>query len=310
MPADPSADRDGARGLLAARLLIALAAVMWSTSGWFAKNPTFDVWPPEQRGLVLAFWRALFAGLLLLPLVRRPRWRPRLVPMAVCFAVMNGVFLGAMILTTAANTIWLQHTAPAWVFLLGLLLLGTRPTRDDVVLLVFAALGVGTILVFELRGAELVGVLLALLSGLTLAGVILFLRSLRGENGAWLISLNLLVTAALFAPLVAIWGAWPTPGQLLLLAAFGLFQIGLPYVLFAHGVRRVGSQEATGILLIEPLLVPLWVYLRWGEEPRWWTLAGATLILIGLAVRYLVPLWRRRDRQPIAAGPAGPGVKL
>ncbi|HEV3137158.1 MAG TPA: hypothetical protein VGZ26_04625, partial [Pirellulales bacterium] len=55
------------------RLWIVLAAVMWSSSGLFAKAPIFDTWPAETRGVLLAFWRALFAGLLLLPLVRRPR---------------------------------------------------------------------------------------------------------------------------------------------------------------------------------------------------------------------------------------------
>jgi len=113
------------------RLCIFAAAVLWSTSGVFAKSPVFDVWPPEVRGPVLAFWRAVFAGLLILPMVRGVRFRPALVPMTLCFVVMNVTFLTAMTMTTAGNVIWLQHTAPAWVFLFGVLLLGEPLVRRN-----------------------------------------------------------------------------------------------------------------------------------------------------------------------------------
>jgi drug/metabolite transporter, DME family len=75
--------------------------------------------------------------------------------------------------------------------------------------------------------------------------------------------------------------------QLVVLAAFGLFQMGLPYLLFARGLRSVSSQEASLISLLEPVLVPVWVYLAWGDKPAWWTLGGGGLILTGLAIRYL-----------------------
>ncbi len=105
---------------LLGRLLVLIAAVLWSTNGLFVKSGVFDDWPPDVRGTLLAFWRALFAGLLLLPAVRRPRWEWRLAPMALAFTGMNVAFLQSMTLTTAANAIWLQSTAPLWVFLWSL----------------------------------------------------------------------------------------------------------------------------------------------------------------------------------------------
>jgi drug/metabolite transporter (DMT)-like permease len=68
--------------------------------------------------------------------------------------------------------------------------------------------------------------------------------------------------------------------------------MGLPYLLFARGVSRVTGHEAAGIVLLEPILVPVWVYLAWRhvpsyQAPQWWTLAGGGLILLGLGLRYL-----------------------
>jgi drug/metabolite transporter (DMT)-like permease len=77
--------------------------------------------------------------------------------------------------------------------------------------------------------------------------------------------------------------------QWLLLAGFGIAQMAVPYVLFAKSLKRIAGHEATGIGLVEPLLVPLWAYLAWGDRPAWWTMAGGGLILAGLAIRYLVP---------------------
>ena len=106
----------------AARACIVLAALLWSTNGLFVKSHVFDDWSQDVRGTLLAFWRAFFAGMLLLPAVRRPRCDWRLVPMALAFTAMNVTFLQSMTLTTAANAIWLQSTAPLWVFFFSLTL--------------------------------------------------------------------------------------------------------------------------------------------------------------------------------------------
>lgn len=284
-------------------LLLVLAAVLWSTSGFFAKAPIFDNWPIvvdgyAVRGPMLAFWRALFASVILLPLIKRPRWTPRLIPAVLVFAAMNVTYLSAMTLTSAANAIWLQNTAPVWVCLVSLLVLGEKIQRRDIMLLVFAVAGVGLILGFELRGESLAGVVLGLLGGITYAGVVMSLRWLRDEDPAWLISLNHLVTAAILLPYVAAQGIWPSAGQTGFLCAFGMLQMGIPYWLFARAVQSVSSQEAAGIVLLEPLLVPVWVFLAWRhdpsyEGPAWWTIVGGLLIMTGLVIRFVVG--RRRS---------------
>ena len=134
-----------------ARWLVVIAAVLWSTSGLFAKAPLLSTWPLEQRGVLLAFWRTLFAGLFLLPFIRRPQWTWWLIPSTLLFAVMSVSYLTAMTRTTAANAIWLQNTAPLWVFVLGVGLFRERVQRADWWMLLAVALGLGLILACEWR---------------------------------------------------------------------------------------------------------------------------------------------------------------
>jgi len=120
------------------------------------------------------------------------------------------------------------------------------------------------------------------------------LRMLRSENSVWLIVVNHTVTAAVLLPYMFYLGVWPDGRQLAVLAVFGFVQMGIPYVLFARGMKMISSQEASGIVLLEPVLTPIWLLVPvWGEVPAWWTIVGGGLILVGLAVRYAWP-WREK----------------
>jgi drug/metabolite transporter (DMT)-like permease len=269
--------------------LVLAAALLWSTSGFFAKAPFFDGWP----GPVLAFWRAAFACLIIVPLVRRPVLSWKLLPMTAVFAAMNYTYLTAMVKGSPANAIWLQNTAPAWVLLVGVLVFRERWTWRDVLLVAFSALGVGVILWFESRGASFEAVLWGLASGVFYAGIVLCLRQLRNFDSAWLAAANHSVTAVVLSVygLAGLFDAtsttpWPAGIQWPLLIGFGVLQLGLPYVLFARSLKTIPGHEAAGIGLAEPILVPVWAMLAWGIRPDWWTLVGGGFILAGLVVRY------------------------
>lgn len=275
-----------------ARWVILLAAVLWSTSGLFAKAGVFNDWPEAgwlpQRGMLLAFWRAVFATVVLAPFVRRPRWTWKLIPAALIFVLMNVTYLSAMVRTSAANAIWLQNTAPLWVFLIGTTVLRDPIHPRDWWQLGFIVAGLGVILGCELQTDDTTGVLWGVAAGMTYAGVVLSLRWLRSEDTAWLVGLNHGVTALMLLPYVLAKGPAPTATQLVVLMAFGSLQMGIPYLLFARSVRVLPAHEAAGIVLLEPILVPLWVWLLDMEgPPRWWTVVGGALICLGLVARYL-----------------------
>lgn len=269
-----------------------VGAIMWSTSGFFAKAPIFDDWPEGTRGLLLAFWRAVFASIVLGLMVRRVAWSWKLLPMMATFAAMNWAFLTSLVYCESTLAIWLQYTAPAWVFLIGWFVFRDQPRWRDWLLLAFATTGVAIILRAELWGASPVGVRIGLASGLTFAGVVLMLRWLREYDAAWIVFLNHVATAVLFLPVVLHQQVLPAGSQWVYLFGFGVFQMGIPYLLFARALRSVSSHEASGLSLLEPLLVPVWVFLAWHqsadyEPPAWTTLVGGGFILAGLLIRYV-----------------------
>ena len=285
------------------RLLIFLAGVLWSTSGFFAQAPWFDGWPEESRGLLLAFFRSLFAWIALMPLIRRPHFRWQMIPMSVSFAVMVWSFMTAMVYGPAANAIWLQYLAPAWVLIGSVVLLGDRVTKADMRMFAFCFSGVAMMIAMELRqGGNWYATSMAVLSGVSFAGVVLSMRSMKDADSAWLIFLNHGATVLLLLPWAISSHQFISGGSYLALALFAIFQITLPYVMFAGALRTISGAEASMLILIEPILVPVWVYLAWHHHPSylappWWTYVGGGLILIGLVTRYLPALLRNRFRE-------------
>jgi drug/metabolite transporter, DME family len=279
------------------RRYVLAAAVLWSLSGAIGKSIALD-------GLSIAFYRGLFAGLVLVPLVPRARWafRPVMVPLGLAFGAMTGLFLASMKATTAANTIFLQYSATFWVVPLGAVFLHERPDRRTLGGVAVATLGVLVIVLFgHPGGRHWLGVAMGLGSGLGYALVVTGMRGLRGLDPIWLsavnnlggaVALGLWMTATSAAPAV------PTAFQALALAGFGVVQMAIPYALFARGLREVGAAEAGLIALVEPILNPVWVVLVAHEVPSVPTLVGGTLLLGGVVLRYLPSLGSARRPKP------------
>lgn len=275
------------------RWCVLAAAVLWSGSGAISKSLDLDP-------LTIAFYRGLFAGLALLPIVPRRGWalRPALGPLGAAFGVMVACFIVAVKTTTAANAILLQCTSVFWVVPFSAIVLGERPDRRAGVAIAMAMLGIVLIVGwgYDSRPGEWLGIALGLASGLLTAGISVGVRGLRDLSPIWLsAALNLLGTATL--------GAWaamsgrglgsPTGGQWPVLVAFGVFQMAIPYALYARGLREIGAPEAGLIGLVEPVLNPTWAALVVHELPAGPTLVGGLFLLSGLAYRY-APVPRRR----------------
>lgn len=285
------------------RWCILLASVLWSISGGLTRllqHPsTLQVHEPSLTPIQLAFFRALFAGLFMLLLVRRSgiSFKPLMPVMVGCFAIMNALFVTALALGPAANAILLQNTGPFFVYLVSVFCLGEKSDNRSLVALCIGMVGMVVIVGGSGLGERWDITLMAVGSGITYGMVILCLRALREHSPQWLSMLNHLGTAFCLAAAIWLihghmaWVEWittPSLRQIVFLAIFGSVQMGLPYYLFARGLRSVSPQEAGAITLLEPLLNPLWAYLVSPETdtppPETWL--GGALILGALAYRY------------------------
>lgn len=281
------------------RLFIFLAAALWSLGGAFTKVLTQSTFvgvdePPieplflagKDIPIQIACYRVVFAGLVLLPTLRRGdiRFRPLMLAMLLSFALMNAAFISAQALGTAANAILLQYTAPLWLYLAALWQ-GEPTDRRGGWSLAIGLVGIAVIVGGGWQEDDLAVVAIGLFSGVAYAGVVLCLRALRGLSPAWLTVWNHLLGGLILLPLVVFLRP-PTWQQFVILFFFGAIQMGIPYWLVAQGLRTVSVQEAGGIALLEPILNPLWVYLVAGEIPHPFTFVGGAIILAALAYRY------------------------
>jgi drug/metabolite transporter (DMT)-like permease len=272
------------RGVASGRLLIVAAAFLWSLAGVFIK---FLDLPP----LTIVFYRSFFAALIFTPFLRRKYLRidrPILISV-ISYTATISAFVSANKLTTAANAIVLQYTAPLFVFLFSGIVLGEKISRLNGFTLAASMIGVAIIFLGSAGQPDMAGVLLALLSGALFAAYMINLRKTQAVSPVYLTWINNVVCALLLL-LVVKSQLGLTSTQLGIVAAMGAVQLGLPYFLFSKGLQTVPLQEASLIALIEPVLNPLWVALVVGELPSIATVAGGGMILVGLGLRYLWPM--------------------
>jgi len=271
-----------------ARLLLVAAAILWSLAGVFIKFLPLPA-------LTIVFYRSLFAGLFFLFFSQSSAAisRGALFIAAASYTAAISSFVAANKLTTAANAIVLQYTAPIFVFLIVAFLFRERIAGATWAALGLGMLGIAVIFAGSAGQPDFAGVAVALLSGLLFSVYMVSLRFLKSVPAATLTCVNNLACCLLLLPLVM--------GQLsltraegLIIAVMGIVQLGIPYWLFSKAVEKIPVHEASLIVLIEPVLNPIWVALMVGEIPSAATFIGGALIVAGLAARYL---WAVNTRQ-------------
>ncbi len=273
----PNAHRRAALGLL-------LAAGLFSTGGAAIKAAHFSGWQ-------IASLRSGIAGLTLFVLIPAARrgwgWRPFLVGSAyaatcICFVLANR-------LTTSANAIFLQMASPLYVMLLGPVLLKEPITRRDLLFFPPIALGLALFLLGDQRPAvtapdPVAGNLIALGSGVTFALAVVGFRWLGragdrlGTTPVAAAAMGNFTACAVALPMALPLGSH-APADWGILLYLGVFQIGLAYVLFSRSIIRLPALEASILLLLEPVLNPIWTWLVHGEIPGRAALAGGALVL-------------------------------
>jgi drug/metabolite transporter (DMT)-like permease len=263
--------------------MLLAAAVLFSTGGAAVKACSLSGWQVASfRSGVAAV--AIFA---LVPAVRsRWTWRTWLVGSAYAGTMI--LFVLSNKLTTAANAIFLQGSAPFYVLLLGPWLLNEKIRARQ--LLFMAVLAVGMSLFFFgsqpasfTASNPMIGNILGAGTGLMWALTIMGLRWLgRGSTdvGATATAVccgNVIASAATLSFALPVHGS--TASDWAIVVFLGVFQIAVAYAFLIRGVAGVPAFEASLILLAEPVLSPFWAWLVHGEVPTVWASVGGVIIL-------------------------------
>ena len=277
-------------GLTRAHLAVLATALLFSTGGAAIKACGLDAWQ-------VAGFRSGIAGValaLLVPAARQVSWPILLVSVAYAATLIS--FVLANKLTTAAQAVFLQAAAPLYVVGLERWLLGTRISPRHAPLLGLVVLGV--LLLYLGSGESFAtapdparGNVIAIASGVFYACLLVGMRWLAhrvptpGAAAAatlWGNVLALVIALPLALPVVD-----STPTDWMVLGYLGIFQIALPYYLLSRAVRTVSALDIALLLLIEPVLNPVLVWLLHGEVPGPLAIVGGALVLAATAWRTL-----------------------
>jgi drug/metabolite transporter (DMT)-like permease len=259
-----------------ALLFIVLAASLWSTSGVLVKIIN---WQP----VAILAGRSLFSSIVFLVYLRRipTNWTRWKILASVAYILTQFLFVTSTKLTTAANAIFLQYTAPIYIVLLAFWFLREKPSRADWGSMFIIFLGLLLFFGDKLSTNGFYGNILAVVSGVTSALMIVSMRAQKEGTPAESILIANLFTALFGFPFV-LKEAWTLTNWLILLY-LGLFQIGLSSLLFSKAIKHVPALEANLVGTLEPVLNPVWVFLFLGESMGSFALLGGLIVLGGVA---------------------------
>jgi len=280
-------------------LLVAAAAICWSSGGSIARMIEADPW-------TTVFWRSVFGAAALFAFIL---WRDRGralalfrdmgwpgIAVAVCFATASTCFVYALNLTTVANILIIQSVAPFLAAVLGRLLLDERVRPQGWIAILAALAGIVIMVSDSVQRGSFMGDLLAGIIALAFSSAIVIVRrhsEVRMTPAACL--------AAVLAGLVALPLATPldvSAQDLGFLALFGAGQLGIGMVLFTTGARLIPAAEAGLLSVLETILGPIWVWLFFAENPGERAILGGLIVLAALIVHTLLDLWHQQRPVP------------
>lgn len=269
-----------------ARFAVFGAALLFSTGGAAIK---IDAFSAAQVSCVRS---GLAAMVLLLWAKGRIEWSLRVAAIGTAYALVLTLFVAATKLTTAANAIFIQSTAPLYILMLAPRLLGERHGRRD--LLYLGSLAVGLLICFVARTPATtiapnpaLGNLLAVACSVCWALTLIGIR--WGQHRDRDIGVSAVAVGNLIACLIALPFAWPLGGEAVgawaTLGYLGVFQIGLAYIWLTAAMRELPALQVSLLLLLEPVLNPVWTWLVHDERPGGWVMLGGGLIVVATAIR-------------------------
>ena len=256
-----------------------LAALLWSSGGLFIKLVPYT---PMQ----ISFFRCSIAAVTFAIIFRKSVLRVNKLSILSSFFYAGTLicYVIAMKTTTAANTIFLQSTAPIYVLIFEPILNKTNWEKANIITIAVCFVGMILFFLDGLEPGQLEGNLLALLSGIFFAALFLGLKKNDKQYQQNSIFVGNVIVAIICIPFL-------TTLQEIVFTDFwkviylGVFQIAIAYAFFSTSLKNVFAVEASIISMVEPVLNPVWVFIGYGEVPAVTAIIGGIIIITAITVR-------------------------
>lgn len=261
-------------------IYISFTAFLWSTSGFFIKYLTISAFQ-------ISFYRSLIAAITVftVALLRKQKLKFEFDAVsnfaAIFYAGILILFVIATKMTTAANAIFLQFTAPIYLVILEPLFLKTKFDKKSIITIIICIFGMVLFFFGKLELGNIYGNLIAICSGICFAmfSLLLKYKKVKHKNDN---TLNNVVMGNALVAVIAFFIIYPQLAldlkQALILLYMGAIQIGISYIIFNEGIKYVSATESMIIATLEAIFNPIWVFIGIGEAPSVYSLAGGLII--------------------------------
>ena len=273
-------------------LQMLLCATMWSTGGIFIK---LIPWNP----FVIAGWRSLIsAGTVYLFLkISKTKFRfdKLSIIMGLFMCLTFNCFVLANKLTTAANAIVLQFTAPLFLMVFSAVIFHEKFRKGDIIAVIATMGGIALFFFDKLAGGYVLGNFVAILAGAVMAGMYLAIGKVDEETRMGGMILGHLFTAAIGIPVTFFVSTPVSTVPVLCILGLGVIQLGIPYILLCLSSRNCPPLACSLLGAVEPLLNPVWVFLFTGEAPGTLALIGGAAVIVSVT---LWCIWQNKQTSP------------
>jgi drug/metabolite transporter (DMT)-like permease len=238
--------------------------------------------------LAVAGMRSLIAAIVILPFLglKNLKFEKADVVTAIFYALTVTLFVSATKLTTAANAVFLQYTAPVYVVGMAHFFLKERVTKFDLSVVGVVLFGMALFFYEKMSLEGFWGNILAIISGVTFATMTCLIRT-RKENPLKPVFLGNVITALALSYFIVVAPPMDVPSWSYMIT-LGVFQLGLAYIFYGLAVPHVQALETVLVATLEPILNPIWVYFSLGEVPSSLSIAGGALIVAAITFRSIM----------------------
>lgn len=268
-------------------------AALWSIAGILFK--LID-WNPFAIAGFRALLAAITVGIYMLAAKRKLVMSKNVLISAFFMAATFFCFVSANKLTTAANAIVLQFTSPIFIMLFSAVLFRQKFKASDVVTALLTFVGIAVFFVGSLHDGHLAGDLVAVLSGVFMAGMFVFVGRTDQSEKMSGIFFGQVLTALIGIPFAFFSVMTITPAAVISVIILGIFQIGIPYILLGLAANHCPPLALSLIGALEPLLNPVWVMIFTGERPGVFSLIGGVIVIGAVTAQCIL-----QDRKASAA---------